>query len=95
MTGPAIYEASVPFLRKALQNQVKMLSTAKEWCKENQHDESALTKATLVTDMFVRTPVSKLVCTFLLLINDNYRLCLFMCSFAPTMPSSCSSTWAL
>ncbi len=54
MVGPVVYEASVPFLRKALQNQVKILNAGKDWCKENKHDESKLAKATLNSDMLVR-----------------------------------------
>ena len=53
MVGPVVYEASVPFLRKALQNQVKLLNAGQEWCKKNGHDTGNLTKATLGPETFV------------------------------------------
>lgn len=53
MVGPVVYEASVPFFVKALKNQLKLLQRGKEWCKENDYDESRLTAATLATDMSV------------------------------------------
>ena len=53
MAGPIIYEASVPFFIKALKNQLLLLERGKEWCKENSHEESKLTAATLATDMSV------------------------------------------
>lgn len=53
MVGPVLYEATVPFFRKALENQVKLLKKGKEWCKENGHDETKLSNGRLVDDMFV------------------------------------------
>ena len=65
MVGPVLYEVSVPFFRKALQNQVQILKKGEAWCKENGHDISMLSKATLATEMFVQvwsphTPLSAL-----------------------------------
>lgn len=53
MTGPLLYEVTVPYFRKALENQVKILKKGKEWCKENGHEEAKLSEARLVDDMFV------------------------------------------
>lgn len=53
MVGPVLYEASVPFIRKALRNQVQIVKKGAEWCKENGHETSKITKATLGEDMFV------------------------------------------
>ncbi len=53
MVGPVLYEATVPYFRKALENQIKLLRKGQEWCKENGHEEAKLSSARLVDDMFV------------------------------------------
>ncbi|KAJ3498180.1 hypothetical protein NLG97_g1326 [Lecanicillium saksenae] len=51
MTGPVLYEATVPYCRKALENQIKLLRKGQEWCKENGHEETKLSNGRLVEDM--------------------------------------------
>ncbi|KXL45768.1 MAG: hypothetical protein FE78DRAFT_90165 [Acidomyces sp. 'richmondensis'] len=54
MTGPVLYEASVPFLLKAMRNQIEILRVAEKWCHDtDNHDPSELTKLTLQSDMSV------------------------------------------
>ncbi len=63
MVGPVLYEATVPYFRKALENQIKLLEKGQEWCKENGHDETKLSNGRLVEDMFVSiVPDSMLSC---------------------------------
>lgn len=66
MVGPVVYEASVPFLRKALQNQIKLLKAGQEWCNENGHETGKLTEARLGSDTFVRSALlfSRTLLTF-------------------------------
>lgn len=56
MVGPALYEATVPYFRKAVDNQIKLLQKGKEWCKDHNHGETKLTHGRLVKDMFVSLP---------------------------------------
>ena len=63
MVGPVLYEASVPFFRKALQSQVQILKKGENWCRENGHEISILSKATLTNDASVWSP-----CIFLSII---------------------------
>ncbi|KAJ6784596.1 hypothetical protein PWT90_05520 [Aphanocladium album] len=51
MTRPVLYEATVPYCRKALENQIKLLRKGQEWCKENDYDETNLSNGRLVEDM--------------------------------------------
>lgn len=55
MVGPVLYEVTVPYFRKALESQVKVLQKGKEWCQEKGYEETKLSNARLVDDMFVRT----------------------------------------
>ncbi|OAA49690.1 hypothetical protein ISF_09393 [Cordyceps fumosorosea ARSEF 2679] len=63
MVGPVLYEATVPYFRKALENQVKLLKKGQEWCQETGRDAATLSSARLVDDMFP-LPFHVTFCTF-------------------------------
>ncbi|OAA81704.1 hypothetical protein LEL_01249 [Akanthomyces lecanii RCEF 1005] len=63
MVGPVLYEATVPYFRKALENQIKLLEKGQEWYKENGHDETKLSNGRLVEDMFP-LPFHVTFCTY-------------------------------
>jgi hypothetical protein len=80
MAGLVLYEASVPFFRRALQNQIHILKKGEAWCKENGHEVSDLSKVTLEPDMFVSTkfipiPIYLPCLAFGLLLDKHNNLC--------------------
>lgn len=39
MVGPALYDATVPYFCKAVDNQIKLLQKGNEWYEDHDHEE--------------------------------------------------------